>query len=133
MRCWGQHVTAALQNYQGVKGQVDAGALRPLAVTCGTAGRVAAGAAHHRGVGLSGIRGRWLVWLGGNRRKTPPGRLAQLVNSFGRAVEAPEVKAKLALQALYPDAHCGSDFAAYMRRQYDEYARVMRELNIKGE
>ena len=55
------------------------------------------------------------------------------VNSFGRAVEALEVKAKLALQALYPDAHCGSDFAAYTRRQYDEYARVMRELNIKGE
>jgi tripartite-type tricarboxylate transporter receptor subunit TctC len=74
------------------------------------------------------------VWFGlVAPAKTPPATVAQLVSSFSRAVAAPEVKAKLALQALDPDPHCGSDFAAYMRRQYDEHALVMRELNIKGE
>ena len=128
----GQHVTAALQNYQEVKGQVDAGSLRPLAVT--SARRVES-LPELPTIAESGYPGFEVDgWFGlVAPAKTPPGTLAQLVNSFGRAVEAPEVKAKLALQALYPDAHCGSDFAAYMRRQYDEYARVMRELNIKGE
>jgi hypothetical protein len=28
---------------------------------------------------------------------------------------------------------CGADFGAYIREQYDEYARVIREANIKAE
>jgi tripartite-type tricarboxylate transporter receptor subunit TctC len=65
--------------------------------------------------------------------KTPPATVAQLVGSFSRALGAPEVKAKLALQALYPDQRCGSAFATHIRRQSDEYARMIHELNIKGE
>jgi tripartite-type tricarboxylate transporter receptor subunit TctC len=128
----GQHVTAALQNYQEVKGQVDAGSLRVLAVT--SAQRVES-LLELPTIVESGYPGFEVDgWFGlVAPAKTPPGTVALLVNSFGRAVEAPEVKARLALQALYPDPHCGADFAAYMRRQYDEYAYVMRELNIKSE
>jgi hypothetical protein len=28
---------------------------------------------------------------------------------------------------------CGADFAAYLRKQYDEYGRIIREANIKAE
>ncbi len=128
----GQHVTAALQNYQEVKGQLDAGSLRALAVA--SARRIAPlpGLPTIAESGYAGfdVEG----WFGlVAPAKTPPETVAQLVGSFSRAVEAPEVKAKLALQALYPDPRCGSAFAAHIRRQYDEYARMIRDLNIKGE
>jgi len=28
---------------------------------------------------------------------------------------------------------CGADFGAFLRKQYDEYGRVIREANIKAE
>jgi tripartite-type tricarboxylate transporter receptor subunit TctC len=45
----------------------------------------------------------------------------------------PEVRAKLAIQGLYPVGTCGTEFGAYLRKQYDEYGRVIREANIKAE
>jgi hypothetical protein len=41
--------------------------------------------------------------------------------------------AKLAVQGLYPVGICGADFGALIRKQYDEYGRVIREANIKAE
>jgi tripartite-type tricarboxylate transporter receptor subunit TctC len=53
---------------------------------------------------------------------------------FAAAMEAPEVKAKLIPQGLYPvDAVCGAEFDALLRKQYVEYGRVIREANIKSE
>jgi hypothetical protein len=43
------------------------------------------------------------------------------------------MKPKLTLQGLSPVGTCGSDFAAYLRRQVDEYSRIIRESNIKTE
>jgi hypothetical protein len=34
---------------------------------------------------------------------------------------------------MYPVGTCGADFAAYLRKQLDEYARVIREADIKAE
>jgi tripartite-type tricarboxylate transporter receptor subunit TctC len=45
----------------------------------------------------------------------------------------PEVRAKLAVQGLYPAAMCGTEFAAFLRNQYDAYGRAIREANIKVE
>ena len=58
--------------------------------------------------------------------------MSQLIDMFGEALRAPEVKEKLVVQALYPNATCGADFAAHLQHQSDEYARVIRELNLKG-
>ena len=128
----GQHVTAVLQNYQEVKGQLDAGSLRALATT--SARRIEPLPALPT-VAESGFPGFEAEgWFGlVAPAKTPPAIMAQLVGSFSRALEAPEVKAKLALQALYPDQRCGSAFATHLRRQSDEYAHMIRELNMKGE
>ena len=52
---------------------------------------------------------------------------------FRAALLAPEVKAKLIAQALYPNPKCGGDFAAYLRRQSDLLTQLIRELNIKTE
>jgi tripartite-type tricarboxylate transporter receptor subunit TctC len=37
------------------------------------------------------------------------------------------------VQGQFPVGMCGADFAAHLRKQYDEYGRVIREANIKAE
>ena len=51
----------------------------------------------------------------------------------GSALAAPEVKSKLAAQGLFPVGHCGASYAAFLRKQYEDYGRGIREANIKPE
>jgi tripartite-type tricarboxylate transporter receptor subunit TctC len=59
--------------------------------------------------------------------------VAQLSAWFSSALEAPEMKPKLAKQGLFPVGKCGAEFGAYMRKQVDEYSRIIRESGIKAE
>ena len=65
--------------------------------------------------------------------KTPPEAITHLSGWFSAALKTPEMKPKLAKQGLFPVGTCGAEFGAYMRRQVDEYGRVIRESNIKAE
>ena len=42
-------------------------------------------------------------------------------------------KAKLVAVGLYPVGVCGAEFGAYLRKQFEEYGRMIREANIKAE
>jgi len=128
----GQHVTAALQNYIEVSGQLSAGTLRALGSA--TARRIEP-LPDLPTIAEQGFKDFDAeVWFGlAAPAKTPQETIAQLVGSFSRALEAPEVKGKLAAQALYPDPKCGAAFAAHIRRQHELFARLIREFNIKAE
>jgi tripartite-type tricarboxylate transporter receptor subunit TctC len=65
--------------------------------------------------------------------KTPKEVVSQLAGWFTAAMRAPEVRAKLEVQGYLPVGLCGADFRALLRKQYDEYGRVIREANIKAE
>jgi tripartite-type tricarboxylate transporter receptor subunit TctC len=65
--------------------------------------------------------------------KTSKETTSQLAVLFTAAVQASEVRAKLVTQGLYPSVSCGADFAAFLRIQVDEFTRVIREMDIKGE
>ena len=65
--------------------------------------------------------------------QTPKDTLAQLSGWFGQALQAPDVKAKLATQTLYPVGTCGADFGASIRKSYDEYGRMISEAGLKKE
>jgi tripartite-type tricarboxylate transporter receptor subunit TctC len=65
--------------------------------------------------------------------KTPTKTVSQLAGWFSAAMQIPEVKAKFVVQGLHPVGTCGADFAAHIRKQYDDYGRVIREANIKAE
>jgi tripartite-type tricarboxylate transporter receptor subunit TctC len=74
------------------------------------------------------------VWFGlVAPAKTPAETISQLADWFGASLATPSVKEKLALQEMYPAGTCGADFAAYLRHQFDDYARVIREADIKAE
>jgi tripartite-type tricarboxylate transporter receptor subunit TctC len=63
--------------------------------------------------------------------RTPAGELAKLSDWFGSALKVAELQPKLAQQGLFPVGLCGAPFGDFMRRTADEYARIIREANIK--
>jgi tripartite-type tricarboxylate transporter receptor subunit TctC len=65
--------------------------------------------------------------------KSSQALLSELANLFIAAMQVPEVKTRLVPLGLFPVEKCGADFRAFVRKQYDDYGRVIREANIKGE
>jgi tripartite-type tricarboxylate transporter receptor subunit TctC len=128
----GEHVTAVFAEYPAVAEQLKAGKLRALAT--GSPTRIDP-LPELPTVAESGYPGFEVdVWWGVFAPAlTPKETVSQVAGLFARAVQAPEVKARLVALGFYPVGMCGADFAAYMRRQYDEYGRVIREANIKAE
>ena len=65
--------------------------------------------------------------------KTPREKVSQLAGWFADAVQARDLKAKFTPLGLYPVGTCGTQFAALIRKQYDDIGRIVREANIKAE
>jgi tripartite-type tricarboxylate transporter receptor subunit TctC len=128
----GEHVTSAFSEYPTVAEQLKTGKLRALATL-----------SHMRietlpdlpTVAESGYKDYEVeLWYGlFAPAKTPKETVSQLAGLFTAALRVPDVKAKLAVQGLYPVGTCGAEFGAYIRKQYDDYGRVIREANIKAE
>jgi tripartite-type tricarboxylate transporter receptor subunit TctC len=128
----GGHVTAGAANYADWVGHLQGGTARALATLTPT--RIqplpelpTAGEAGYKEF-------EYLTWFGMFApAKTPDSTIAQLVDWFAAARQAPEVSAKLNVQGLYAMSECGADFAAMVRRESDHYGRVIREANIQAE
>ena len=128
----GGHVTAVLANYNEVMEQVNAGKLRPLAVT--TRERIPALRDVPTMIEAGYKEMEVSAWFGLMApAKTPKETIAQLIALFKSALAAPEVQSKLVAQGLYPFNACGADFGAHIKQQYESYARVIKEANIKAE
>lgn len=128
----GQHVTAMFGTYSNVAQQLKAGTLR--AIVAGKRSRMEP-LMDLPTVAEQGFKDYDVdAWFGVLApAKTPKDAVAQLAQWFTAAMQVPEAKEKLAAQGLYPVAACGADFTAHLRRQFDDYGRVIREANIKGE
>jgi tripartite-type tricarboxylate transporter receptor subunit TctC len=48
-------------------------------------------------------------------------------------MKAPEIESKLVTLGYYPVGLCGADFSAHIKKQSEEYGRVIRDANIKAE
>jgi tripartite-type tricarboxylate transporter receptor subunit TctC len=125
----GEHVTSVFVPYAAVAEQLKAGELRALATSSPT--RVKA-LPDVPTVAESGYRNDEMdVWFGVVApAKTPKQMVSQLADWFTAAMQIPDLEAKLALQGLYPVATCGDDFAAFLRKQYDQYGRAIRDSNV---
>jgi tripartite-type tricarboxylate transporter receptor subunit TctC len=128
----GDHVTSFFGNYTDVGEQLKAGKLRALATA--SSARIQA-LPDVPTIAESGYQDFALdVWFGlFAPAKTPKQTVSDLAGWFTAALQAPETRAKLAGQGLFPVGTCGADFAAFLRRQYDEYGRGIRESNMKAE
>jgi tripartite-type tricarboxylate transporter receptor subunit TctC len=128
----GEHVTSVFASYSTASEQLNAGKLRARAT--------AARARIERlpdvpTVAESGYTDYELdYWLGMLAPATKPKeKVVQLVGWFTAALQAPEFRAKLAPLGLFPVRLCGTEFATLLRKQYDNFGRVIRDANIKAE
>jgi tripartite-type tricarboxylate transporter receptor subunit TctC len=128
----GAHVTSAVLNRSEIGEQLVAGKVRALATMA--AQRIVP-LPDLPTVAESGFKDfETDVWFGlVAPAGTPPETVSQLIDWFRTAVLAPEVKAKLVAQALYPNPKCGPDFATHLKRQSELFTRLIREMGIKTE
>ena len=63
--------------------------------------------------------------------RTPAPILARLNERIVKVVRAPELKAQLEVQGYEPVGGSAADFAAFMRGEYDKYARVVKLSGAK--
>jgi tripartite-type tricarboxylate transporter receptor subunit TctC len=128
----GEHVTSVFGNYSDVTAHLKAGELRGLAVATRT--RIES-LPDVPTVAESGYKDYEVeVWYGlFAPAKTPKETISQIAGWFTAALQVPEVKTKLVVQGLYPMGTCGAEFGAFLRKQYNEFGRVIRESKMKAE
>jgi tripartite-type tricarboxylate transporter receptor subunit TctC len=128
----GGHVHVVMSNYSEAVEQVNAGKLRALAT---------AGSARLESwpnvptIAEQGFPGYDVaVWYGLLvPAKTPKETVAKLSQWCAAGMNAPELKPKWTLQGLTPVGGSAADFGAHLRQQSADYARIIREANIKAE
>jgi tripartite-type tricarboxylate transporter receptor subunit TctC len=128
----GAHIDAVFSDFPTAWPQIKSGALRALATGART--RLPS-LPDIPTVDESGYRGYEAeIWYGLFAPvNTPADVTARLGSWFTAAVQDDGIKAKLAVQGLRPVGTCGEQFSAQVRRQYDEFGRVIRASGIKVE
>lgn len=128
----GEHVTSALANYVEVFEQLKAGRLRALATTSRARIPQLPDLPTVAELGYPGYEAE--VWFGlVAPAGTPKEAIGELAQWFSAAMQAPDVKPKLLTLGLNPITASDADFVALLHRKHDEYGRIIREANIKGE
>jgi tripartite-type tricarboxylate transporter receptor subunit TctC len=128
----GQQVTSMFATLSNVSGYLRAGQLRALAI--GNRERAQplpdVPTVAESGYGDFDID----AWFGAFApAATPEPVINEVEHLFTAALQDSTVKEKLSVQGLFPTVACGSDFAAYLRKQNDAYSRIIAEANIKAE
>jgi tripartite-type tricarboxylate transporter receptor subunit TctC len=128
----GGHVGSVMSNYSEAVGQVTGGKLRALAVA---SGKRIEGWPNVPTVAEQGFKDYSVeAWYGlVVPAKTPKDKIAELSKWCTEAMQAPELKPKWDAQGLSPIGSTAEAFATHLRKQSEEYARVIREANIKGQ
>ena len=125
----GNHVAAVWADYPTVVSQLQSGTLRGLVTTPRARIEALPDVPTLGETGVSKYEADIFYGIVAPA-KTPPDILNRLSGLFSSALKAPDMKPKLAQQGLFPVGMCGAEFGAYLRRQVDEYSRIIREANI---
>jgi tripartite-type tricarboxylate transporter receptor subunit TctC len=128
----GKQVTAALADLSSLQGQMQSGKLRALATTARA--RVATLPDVPTAIEL-GYKSVEAEFFGAviAPAKTPKQTMDQLIGWFKTAIAEPKVKERFAALGFFPGGRCGADFGPVLRKDYDDYGRIIREANIKFE
>jgi tripartite-type tricarboxylate transporter receptor subunit TctC len=128
----GEHVTSYFGNYADVREQAAAGKLRVLATGSATRTELLPDVPTIAESGFPSVHIE--VWFGiFAPGKTPDETQTRLAAMFSTAVHSADLKSKLLLQGLYATGICGAQFRDFVRSQYDDYGRMIRETNFPRE
>jgi tripartite-type tricarboxylate transporter receptor subunit TctC len=125
----GGHVTSVLANLGEVSEHLNAGTLRPLAVTSRSRVALLPDVSTIAEQGFPDYEAT--VWIGVVAPAgTPHDTVARLSAWFTEAIEAPDVKPKLGDLGFATSGKCGAAFAAHLRTQFEDYGRQLRRANL---
>jgi tripartite-type tricarboxylate transporter receptor subunit TctC len=127
----GNHVDYVIANYNEVATQLAAGKLRALATA--SRGRIEQLKAIPTLI-ESGIDIETVVWFGiVAPAGTPKSALDKLQTDMAAALKLPNVREKLIAQGMFPVGSTPEDFAAHIRVQKAQYAKVIKQAGIKAD
>jgi tripartite-type tricarboxylate transporter receptor subunit TctC len=128
----GEHVSSYLGNYADVREQAAAGRLRVLATGSAMRTELLPDVPTIAEAGFPSVYME--VWFGVFAPgKTPDETQARLAAMLSAAVRSADLKSRLVLQGLYPTGICGAEFRDFVRNQYEDYRRIIREINFRAE
>jgi tripartite-type tricarboxylate transporter receptor subunit TctC len=126
----GDRVTSVFVSYRAVREYLKDGRLRALATASRTRIDALPDVPTIAESGYAGYEAAVRLWLLAPAA-TPKETVSQLAGMFTAAMNAPDVKPKLVAEQLDPVGMCGADSAAFLRKQYEDIGRVVRDANIK--
>ena len=128
----GHQITAALADLSILQGQIQTGKVRALVTT---ARKRVESLPDVPTAAESGYQGVVAEFFGGviAPAHTPKETISQLIGLFSAAMQTPQIKAKFAGLGFFAGGECGNDYAAILRKNYDDYGRIIRDANIKME
>jgi tripartite-type tricarboxylate transporter receptor subunit TctC len=123
-------ITAVVANYSDLKGQIDAGALRPIVVPAKKRVPALPNVPTLAENGFTDLDAA--VWFGFVApAKTPKETLAQLSQYISDAVKTPAVADRLKSQGMFINPFCGTEFGNFLADQKNTYTTLTREFEIK--
>jgi tripartite-type tricarboxylate transporter receptor subunit TctC len=119
-------------NYVDVREHVNSGKVRPLAMLCRDRTGLLPDVPTIADLGYKDIE--VTTWNGVVApAKTPIQTTRFLSALFTSPLAEPDIKTKLVSLGMFPASMPSGDFGAYLKSQYEYYARYIRESNIKAE
>ncbi|HMA56991.1 MAG TPA: tripartite tricarboxylate transporter substrate binding protein [Pseudolabrys sp.] len=123
-------ITAVMANYSDLKGQIDSGALRPIAVPAKKRSVALPNVPTVAESGFNDVDAA--VWFGFVvPAKTPKDVVAQLSQYILDAVTSPAVVDRLKSQGMFINLFCGADFGKFLAQEHRTYTQFTAEFNIK--
>ncbi len=125
----GSQITAVYADYASLQAHLQSGKLRALVTT-----------AHRRVTALpdvpTAVEAGYDVeeeFFGGVMApaKTPAKTVSSLIDMFTAAMRQPAFKAKYASLGFFAGGECGADYAAVLRKDYEDYKRIIHDANLK--
>ena len=59
--------------------------------------------------------------------------VSDFAEQFRAAMQQPAVKTRLNELGFLPAGICGADFSAVLRKQYEDYGRIIRDANMRAD
>jgi len=123
-------ITAVMANYSDLKGQIDAGTLRPIAVLVKNRVDALPNVPTLAENGFNDLDASvWFAFVA--PAKTPKETIAQLTQYISDAVKSPAVAERLKGGGMFIKLFCGTEFGGFLADQKSKYTEFTRAFDIK--
>jgi tripartite-type tricarboxylate transporter receptor subunit TctC len=126
----GGHITAVMASYPNVAELIRNNKLRALAVSSASRSVSMPDVPTFAEIGLKDFEAD--IWfIAAAAAHTPKDAESQLASWFSDALRDPEIIPKLDVQGLFPVGVCGEAAAAFTKKQFEDYGRMIKEADIR--